>query len=365
MQQRKTIVVEGFQSQFVLTLLVWAVALGVVFVRLVVGPRAWSMAVGEGDRAAAHALLVLHDRLWLPMVAFYGGLALLTCRVTHRVAGPLYRFRQAFGEVGRGNLDVMVRIRKRDFLHQESAALEAMLHALSSQVERARRSVTAIDRELTALSVQTATDSQLEKVRAHTQEAGEALARFIPRRAPRSPGPPGAVPAHDAGFSIIELLLVASILGLLVSMTAPVYAEALNRARVAAAIGDLNTIGKDISMYQLKSGCFPASLADVNHATTSDPWGRPYHYAVPRPPGGGRKGGGRGGTEGSCGACGGGCVGIGAARKDKNLVPINGDFDLFSAGRDGRSLPPITAQPSRDDVVRGRNGGFIGLASEY
>lgn len=362
MPQRKTLVVEGFQTQFVLTLLAWTAVLGVGFVLAVMGPLAWTMAAGTGDQTAADALLALHDRLWIPMFVFGGGFALVVVRVTHRVAGPLFRFRQAFGEIGRGNLDVMVRIRRRDFLHQESRAIETMLCELSARVERAKQATAAIDRELTALSAHAATDDRIEKVKAHVQDAGLALAGFTPRRPATGTGPvPGGVPAHDAGFSMIELLLVTSLLGLLVSMAMPVYAEALNRARVAAAIGDINAIGKDISMFQLASGCFPASLADVNHASTIDPWGRPYHYAVPRAPGAG----GRGRGAGSCGACGGACVGVGAARKDKNLVPINGDYDLFSAGRDGQSVPPLTAHPSRDDIVRGRSGGFVGLASEY
>jgi general secretion pathway protein G len=55
----------------------------------------------------------------------------------------------------------------------------------------------------------------------------------------------------------------------------------------------------------------------------------------------------------------------GHARKDHSLVPINTDFDLYSMGPDGRSAPPLTAQHSRDDIVRANNGTFIGIASEY
>jgi general secretion pathway protein G len=34
-------------------------------------------------------------------------------------------------------------------------------------------------------------------------------------------------------------------------------------------------------------------------------------------------------------------------------------------GRDGESLPPLTAAKSRDDIVRAANGAFIGLASKF
>ncbi len=52
-------------------------------------------------------------------------------------------------------------------------------------------------------------------------------------------------------------------------------------------------------------------------------------------------------------------------RKDRFLVPLNSDFDLYSKGPDRKSVPPLTAEASRDDIIRANDGGYIGLASEY
>ena len=57
--------------------------------------------------------------------------------------------------------------------------------------------------------------------------------------------------------------------------------------------------------------------------------------------------------------------GKGGMRKDRFLVPINTYFDLYSMGKDGKSVPPLTAQASQDDVLWANDGGFIGLASQY
>ncbi len=46
-------------------------------------------------------------------------------------------------------------------------------------------------------------------------------------------------------------------------------------------------------------------------------------------------------------------------------MPINSDFDLYSMGKDGRSVGPLTARHSRDDIVRASNGRFVGLAEDY
>jgi general secretion pathway protein G len=90
---------------------------------------------------------------------------------------------------------------------------------------------------------------------------------------------------------------------------------------------------------------FPESLAEVGRAKNTDPWGRPYQYLK---------------IEGKAKK-----QIQGKWRKDRSLVPINVDFDLYSMGKDGKSKAPLTAKESRDDVVRANNGTFIGLASKY
>ena len=47
-------------------------------------------------------------------------------------------------------------------------------------------------------------------------------------------------------------------------------------------------------------------------------------------------------------------------------VPAHVDADdLYSVGRDGKSASPLTAKDSLDDIVRGNNGAFVGLAADY
>jgi hypothetical protein len=52
-------------------------------------------------------------------------------------------------------------------------------------------------------------------------------------------------------------------------------------------------------------------------------------------------------------------------RKDRFLHPINSDYDLYSMGKDGESVEPLTAQKSHDDVIRANDGSFVGLAVEF
>ena len=156
---------------------------------------------------------------------------------------------------------------------------------------------------------------------------------------PLLPGLPGHRAWTERGFTLIELLAVMSIIGMLSALAIPRLDSTVEKARVARAIGDIKAVQTDL----MTSDTLPDNLAGIGHGTLLDPWGRPYQYnkfdpsrRVPH-----------------------------GARRDRFLVPINSEFDLYSLGKDGRSSPPLQAGPSRDDIVRGNDGGFIGLATKF
>lgn len=146
-------------------------------------------------------------------------------------------------------------------------------------------------------------------------------------------------------MTLIELLAVLSIIGILAGMLGQRVGEMRYRAEVVKAMGDINAIQLEIDAYEASDLPLPATLAEIGRGGTLDPWGNPYVYYRFPPSNGNAP------PQGS--------------RKDRFLVPINSTYDLYSVGRDGASVPPLTAKPSHDDVVRGNDGGFIGLASKF
>jgi general secretion pathway protein G len=144
------------------------------------------------------------------------------------------------------------------------------------------------------------------------------------------------------GFTILEWSIAIAILGILVAIAIPAYEEYIERTRVARAVIDIASIGAKVSNYEVDNRELPASLHDVGLGSMRDPWGNLYQYVNHDDK-----------------------ASRGKWRRDKNIVPINTDFDVFSMGKDGDSRPPLTAKASRDDIVRANNGRFTGLASEY
>ena len=172
---------------------------------------------------------------------------------------------------------------------------------------------------------------------------GDDQGRELSFRGGRGPGGGDMTPADSSGYSLVELVIVVAIIAIVAAIAIPSYREMVYNAQVVSAIADIKQISNDITMYLASNGTYPTSLRDVGRDAKMDPWGRPYEYLL--------------------------IVGLkgkkGGVRKDKNLVPLNSDYDLYSRGRDGGTAPPITARQSRDDIVRANNGGFIGLASNH
>jgi len=161
----------------------------------------------------------------------------------------------------------------------------------------------------------------------------------LPRR-PRL-ARPGRL-ADQRAFSLVETLVVCGLIATLASLSAGIYVNALKRARITRAIGDLRALDTDIRAFHTRFNRYPTTLAEARMPVPMDPWGSPYVYTDL--------------TERSS---------RGRARKDGRLNPINADFDLYSVGEDRRTSTPLTAANSKDDVIRAREGAFLGLASEF
>ena len=124
---------------------------------------------------------------------------------------------------------------------------------------------------------------------------------------------------REAGFSLVEILVVLVILGLLVSVVAPTVLNQADSARVQKVYADFANIESALKLYRLDNYVYPSSEQGLEALLTvstlssgsrnfkrggyldrlpRDPWGRVYLYLSPGE---------------------------------------NGEFDLYSLGADGIS----------------------------
>jgi general secretion pathway protein G len=133
-------------------------------------------------------------------------------------------------------------------------------------------------------------------------------------------------------------MIIATISAIAIpSLMASIY-----QAKIARAVGDIHTIETDIAFYQTINGQLPDNLSQAGDGNLLDSWGNPYQYLNHS-----------------------NMKGNGQARKDRFLVPLNDDYDLYSVGIDGARAPPITAKKSQDDIIRAANGSYVGLAANF
>ena len=144
------------------------------------------------------------------------------------------------------------------------------------------------------------------------------------------------------GFTIVEMVMVALVLGLVLAVAVPGYSRYVLKARIVEATVDIGTMSAKIRAYEVANGALPATLADAGYSGKLDPWGFAYEYKNLVT-----------------------ATGNGQARKDKKLAPLNSDFDLYSVGPDGMTHASLGNSASRDDIVRARDGKFVGLAEEF
>lgn len=101
----------------------------------------------------------------------------------------------------------------------------------------------------------------------------------------------------NAGFTMVELLVVLAILGLLAGLVAPQVIGYLGGANAKAARIQLNNIEAGLDLYRLDAGRYPDSLEGLitkpqgaerwngpylkKDSGIVDPWGRPYAYKFP------------------------------------------------------------------------------------
>jgi general secretion pathway protein G len=182
----------------------------------------------------------------------------------------------------------------------------------------------------------------------------------------------GSCRHRQMGLTLMELLIVVAIIGILSGIAVPFYFGQVEKARVIKAIAELDNIQLEIANFELDQNRLPDTLEEVRSRDLNDPWGNPYRYlnfatlendseAEEESPGQGKKEKGKAQGKDKKSST----EAEDPRRQDLFNEPLNTDYDLYSCGKDGKSAASITEKQSEDDIVRGQDGSYIGLASQF
>ncbi len=157
------------------------------------------------------------------------------------------------------------------------------------------------------------------------------------------------------GVTLTELLISLTVLAVLATIAVPAITgfrvDCDNagdrqgpwmRAKISQVTGDLGNIHLAAARFELNEGRYPVDLAEIGLDDLRDPWGNPYQYLVVW-----------------------GLTDVGAVRTDKNLKPVNTNYDVYSMGPNGVTSTPFTSTTGKDDIVMANDGDYFGLACQY
>ena len=106
----------------------------------------------------------------------------------------------------------------------------------------------------------------------------------------------------DAGFTLIEIMVVIAIIGILATLIVPKIMGRPDEARATAAKHDVGTLVQAFKLYRLDIGRYPTTEQGIRalvekptsepvpqnwkaggylDSIPKDPWGNPYQYANP------------------------------------------------------------------------------------
>ena len=114
------------------------------------------------------------------------------------------------------------------------------------------------------------------------------------------PRPRRRVAGHRTyGFTLLELLVVVSIIGLLAAFVGPKYFSQIGRSEVNVARAQIEALSQALDAYRVDAGHYPTQTQGLNalvdrpadaprwngpylrKAVPKDPWGSAYVYRVP------------------------------------------------------------------------------------
>ncbi len=144
-------------------------------------PLLWNL--GDAERSSAMeeqavVMLYMHERFWWLALLCLAIVVLGAIKFSHRIAGPLVRFKRNLRLMADGNLPSPLRTRSGDYLQDEVDCLNHAVAGITTRVESMQKAHAVLQRELAALAARAsrAAANDLEPVLAASRDLQQCLA---------------------------------------------------------------------------------------------------------------------------------------------------------------------------------------------
>jgi methyl-accepting chemotaxis protein len=142
-QKRRIYYIEKkFQTKYILLTIFLLLTYTFAFIIIIFSPYILTLYLdfySLSEKAeAARTLLLLHSKVWPgigAVILLFGAVSIF---ITHKIAGPLYRLKKSISEITEGNLDVKIKLRKRDDLKDLAEHVNMLAEELRTFVNTVR-----------------------------------------------------------------------------------------------------------------------------------------------------------------------------------------------------------------------------------
>ncbi len=140
--RRRRYLVHSFQYRLLAAVMVYFLAALAGIIAVVFGPLVFDFSGRSSftmeKYEAAGVFLRLHQQFWPVVLLLVVLIIFHSILISHRIGGPLYRFRSVFRTIAEGDLSMNVQLHKHDYAKQEAHDLSEMILSLRDRLRNVR-----------------------------------------------------------------------------------------------------------------------------------------------------------------------------------------------------------------------------------
>lgn len=151
-KRRKFVVYRKLQLKFIIISLSY-----VIFFCAVMGTYMFVPLITELDKSeigsaqafvAAKRILYLHEKFWPALLLSFFAIGCHSLFISHKIAGPLYRFNSVFKAIKEGTVPTPIQLRKGDYLYSEMENINRMLERLRDKLTELQEAQAHLNRSI-------------------------------------------------------------------------------------------------------------------------------------------------------------------------------------------------------------------------
>jgi len=152
-------------------ILFWAVMGMYLFIPLMVGLD--KSEIGSGKAlVVANRILYLHEKFWPALLLSLFAMGCHSLFISHKIAGPLYRFNLIFAAIKKGIVPIPIRLRKGDYLYDVMENINEMLERLRDKLTELQEAQANVNRSITKCK-DTASHGSMDDLVKDLEDLGE------------------------------------------------------------------------------------------------------------------------------------------------------------------------------------------------